>query len=179
METLQNNARIGLRVFKRSGGTLLLLWDKVPQADLSEVEITATRMAKIGEKGKSSATFVIDKDAYYLDRQNDIRDLAKDTSHIVVCVIREDKAKMDLDDAYYIKVRYAGKEQGQKILPSGILPDHEKDNSDRNVHGFGWSKKSGKWRKVSGVETDQGDFAMLVAITPCPSCGWEGEQQSS
>jgi hypothetical protein len=172
-----NEGKLGLRVFKRSNEMLILLWDRVEGANTDEVEISFTRISKSGDSRPQPKPIVLGDEMFTIDQPSDIRDLTKDTGRTVICVIKEDRAKLESTETYYVKVRYAGREVGVKVLPSGVLPDNEKDNSDRNIHLFAWNKETSKWRKLSGAQTESGDFALLTTLAPCPNCGYDGDKK--
>lgn len=162
---------LNVRVWKRTPEKLILLWNKSSsQGAYEDTTISYSHIAKLNDNREKTSA-VIPASAYELDTPStDIRDLKQDKD-TVICVINEEKASLDCREAYYVTVRFGTSEQSLKVLPAGVLPDFEKDASDKNSHNFAWDKTRGKWNKISGVKTDDGQFAMLVQLASCPSCG--------
>lgn len=163
-----------LRVYGRHSNYTTLLWDKREGAINSEIEIFARRINMEGMNGSRSSEFKLNPGSVRIvdPSSSEVSDLKANPSNTVVCVIKDEEAGLDPRCDYNVKVRYAGMEQMKDLLRHGQLPDDERDDSKKNMHIFGWDKKKKKWTKITGVETDNGNFALLTSFSPCPNCGY-------
>jgi len=160
---------LNLRVFKRSGKVLFLLWRRLPATVGKQPIITAV---SIDTKQQ------IELSDYLLDPQNrdDIGERLQIDPNVVICVIQETKNGLDERQNYYVTVDYGCEmlRQSIRVVRAGVYPDHEKEDRAKNIHMNLWDPKSQLWRKQCGVVHNGHFYAGFIQI-PCPSCGYKGE----
>ena len=161
---------LNLRVYKRSGKILCLLWRRLPEI--------ADKTPKIVVQSLDDKRQQIQITEFVLDPQNrsDLGERLQIDANMVICVIHEAKNGMDTNQNYYLTVDYGNEmlSQGIKVQRAGVLPDHEKEDRERNEHNYLWDPKSQLWRKQCGVMSNNHFYAGVVQV-PCPSCGYKGE----
>lgn len=166
--------RLKLRVFRRADNLLILLWNNIPHSQGHPV-ITA----KCIEDGKK------------LDIQNfivgdEVKKLANDLPHKfdgIICLIQETKNGLEYSKNYYVTVSFPSISESIKVYRTGVLPDHEAELPDHNIHTFLWDATAQRWRKQEGMEVvvEEGGktvkrFAALTTVIPCPKCGYSGDK---
>ncbi len=169
---LDNDApSLNLRVFKRSGRHLVLLWNRLQGIDNKPIRISAKSL------DSGARTQVVD---YVLNPANraEVGESLQVDPSIVICVINEAKNNLDEKQNYYFTVEYDGTDirQSIRVTKAGVFPDHEKEDRDRNVHSFLWDPKGQNWRKWSGVMVNGRFYAGVVSI-PCANCGHDPSRQ--
>lgn len=163
---------LNLRVFKRSPGRLVLLWNRT--AEISE------KRPKISAKSLDDAQNV-DVREFALSPESEVgKDVGDDFDpNTVICVIDTNRNGLDDKTNYYFTVEYVGTDVRQclRVHKAGVLPDHEKEERSKNFHNFLWDGERQQWRKWHGVMSETRFYAGVVMV-PCPSCGFDPAQGS-
>lgn len=169
---------LNVRVYKRSQKRLVLLWSKLPEVIKPElVKIVAKTLdpAKEDRDNNNQVRMIQIHDFLINPSVGEIGDSFQPGESTIICVINEVKNNLDPEKNYYLTVEYPEHRirQGLKVVRAGVYPQHEKEDKDKNTHGFLWDGKSQQWRKQEGVMVD-GKFYAATVIIPCPDCGYNG-----
>lgn len=158
---MNDEKTLHLRVFKRSRKYMVLLWDRIEGANPNDTKITFRETD--GPETIEAHHFTIDEPLKVPHELGDMN-VSDDT---VICVLEEEKNGIDPLRSYYVKVKYGGQEQGQRLMPAGVFPNHEGEDKKKNLHLYAWDDKSDRWRKVSGVRGKKGEFFLGVVCASC------------
>ena len=163
---------LNLRVFKRSSKFLVLLWNRYAEMSTHQVHISAKAIDRKGDQ-LDVIDYILDPDS-----RKGVGDTLQVDPNTVVCVIHEEKNNLDEKQNYYFTVSYPGTNYRQsiRVTKAGVLPDHEREDREKNVHLMLWDGKNQNWKKAHGMSVD-GKFYPAVVMVPCPSCGWKGNQE--
>lgn len=147
-----NKNLINLRVFKRDSDSIVLLWDndklsidKEDQISImiekKDVVFAADFILRLNREG-TKVMLGIEHSTNSLS--------SKDHCNVIVGMIDSSKDKLSVM-------------ANIEIFPSGVLPETEKDDKDKNLHLMLWDSNALCWRKAEGVEVD-GRFVLGVKI---------------
>lgn len=153
--------KLNARVFRRTAQMLVLLWDKV-QENVRDKDVEIL----FGEDGTDTMRRI---EEMTLNQPPDMVGF-KSKRDVVICVLDQEKNKIEPDKDYIFEIRYGNLSQSMKVYGVGILPDREREDKEKNRHGYGWNKEKSRWQKFEGIEVVFPDgeihFCQLVYTGP-------------
>lgn len=175
VEVDDRTPNLNLRVFTRGGRHLILLWNKLKEIEGQPLSIVANAILR------NDPTFTIPPDAYKLADSLPGTQIGTDGAETVICVINENKTRLDGKQKYKITVQYTGTQVSKSIIVhrEGVLPPHERELPEKNIHSFLWDEKGQTWRKQNGVMGKDNRFYAGVVVMPCPNCGFDGGEHTA
>jgi hypothetical protein len=147
---------LGIRVFKRTLDSLIILWNSVGLTD--QQKETVKLLVKRNETGE----FAVLK--FNMIDTPDELNIKKD---VVVAVINHKENDLRADQDYLVRLIVGVdqvKEAYLKVSPEGVLPEEERDNKASRVHLMGWNPIRKRWTKLHLVKTKDGGLAIPVKL---------------
>lgn len=166
---MQTKRGLNVRVYRRNRQAIVLLWDRLD--GLNTPFNAAEAGVQIGYDDLTSRTKgVLQLSNIVLGvKETDLpRALIQEfrpNGQTVVCIIGHEQNQLDPDTMYYFKVRCYDQEEGERVMPAGVLPLSEKEERKKNVHMYAWDIERNDWNKVCGVRDSKGRFGLLVVST--------------